>query len=177
MLLCLRCGAQEHTFSVMTYNVKRYAVIDRDNDGDVDDPKPETERLAIRDLLLKERPDILTVQEMGGPQIFTRFCDELRLAGLDYPYVELLDRGRFEMNLAILSRFPLASVIHHTNEWYSIGDAKVPVARGFLDVDIQVTPTFRVRLVAAHLKSKVYSSLGQTEMRRNEARLLNKIVR
>ncbi|HKL21263.1 MAG TPA: hypothetical protein VJ904_05620, partial [Tichowtungia sp.] len=43
-----------------------------------------------------------------------------------------------------------------------------------MDVTIQVTPEYRFRLINAHLKSKVYSPLGQTEMRRNEARLLTK---
>jgi endonuclease/exonuclease/phosphatase family metal-dependent hydrolase len=81
------------------------------------------------------------------------------------------------MNLAVLSRFPITAVQHRTNDWYSIGEAKMPVLRGFIDVDIQVNPTYRFRLLTAHLKSKVYHALGQTEMRRNEARLLNKAVR
>jgi len=77
----------------------------------------------------------------------------------------------------VLSRFPIVAVQHHTNDWYSIGAVKRLVARGFLDVEVQVNPTYRFRLLTAHLKSKVYSRLGQTEMRRNEARLLNKIIR
>ncbi|MFA7369790.1 MAG: endonuclease/exonuclease/phosphatase family protein, partial [Kiritimatiellales bacterium] len=109
--------------------------------------------------------------------MFAQFRRELRTAGLDYPYAELLERGQREINLAVLSRFPIVSVQHHTNEWYSIGEARVPVARGFLDVDIQVGSQYRFRLLAAHFKSKVYNSLGQTEMRRNEARLLNKVIR
>jgi endonuclease/exonuclease/phosphatase family metal-dependent hydrolase len=128
-------------------------------------------------LIAKERPDVLSVQEMGDAAVFAQFREELRAAGLDYPYAELLPRGRVEINLAVLSRFPIVAVQHHTNEWYSIGEAKVPVARGFLAVEIQVNPAYRFRLLTAHLKSKVYSHLGQTEMRRNEARLLNKVIR
>ncbi|MCC7300249.1 MAG: endonuclease/exonuclease/phosphatase family protein [Verrucomicrobia bacterium] len=180
-LLCLAlpiiCWPQTDTFSVMTYNLRQYALTDRDGGGTPDDPKPEKERLAVTALIVKERPDVLTVQEMGDARVFTQFRDELRAAGLDYPYAELLERGRREINLAVLSRFPILSVQHRTNEWYSIGEAKVPVARGFLDVELQVNPKYRFRLLAAHLKSKVYSPLGQTEMRRNEARLLNKVVR
>jgi len=76
----------------------------------------------------------------------------------------------------VLSRFLIISVQNRTNDWYSIVLTKVQVARGFMDVDIQVNPAYRFCLMNAHLKSKVYSSLGQTEMRRNEARLLNKAV-
>ena len=177
ILLLLGGYAEAETFSVMTYNLQRYALMDRDGGGSLDDPKPENERTAVVALIAKERPDVLTVQEMGDEFIFGQFRDALRAAGLDYPHAELLRRGRWEINLAVLSRFPIVSVQHHTNDWYSIGPAKVPVARGFLDVTIQVTPDYSFRLLSAHLKSKVYSKFGQTEMRRNEARLLNKNVR
>lgn len=164
------------TFSVMSYNVHQYGLMDRDNDGE-DDPKPVAEQNAVVQLIARENPDVLFVQEMGDEITFDQFRRALRDAGVDYAYSELLRRGSIEANLALLSRFPIVSAQHHTNEWYSIGEAKVHVARGFLDVELQVTPTYRFRLLGAHLKSKVFSPLGQTEMRRNEARLLNKTVR
>jgi len=173
------CGKfpKADTFSVMTYNVHQYALMDRDGGGEADEPKPEAERKAVVALIAKERPDVLTVQEMGDEITFGQFREDLRHAGLNYPYTELLQRGTIEANLAVLSRYPILSVQHRTNDWYSIGPAKVPVARGFLDVTIQVNPDYQFRLLSAHLKSKVFSPLGQTEMRRNEARLLNKNVR
>lgn len=174
---CDRPPKPAGTFSVMTYNLRQYALMDRDGGGELNDPKPESERRAALLLIAKEKPDVLSVQEMGDSAIFTQFRFDLQAAGLNYPYAELLERGRFEVNLAVLSRFPIVSIQNHTNEVYSIGEAKIPVTRGFLDVEIQVNPDYRFRLLAAHLKSKVYSPLGQTEMRRNEARLLNKIVR
>lgn len=164
-------------FSVMTYNVHQYALMDRDGGGEADDSKPQAARDAVVKLIAGARPDVLALQEMGDEITFSRFQAALRDAGLDYPYAELLQRGQTEINLAVLSRFPIISVQHRTNDWYSIGPAKVPVSRGFQDVDIQVNPDYRFRLINAHLKSKVYSPLGQTEMRRNEARLLNKAVR
>jgi endonuclease/exonuclease/phosphatase family metal-dependent hydrolase len=169
--------APEKSFSVMTYNLRQYALMDRDGDGESDDPKPENERRAAISLIAKAYPDVLALQEMGDAAMFAQFRDDLRTAGLDYPYAELLNRGRMEINLAVLSRFPIVSVQHHTNDWYSIGQVRQPVARGFLDVEFQVNPQYRFRLLTAHLKSKVYHPLGQTEMRRNEARLLNKVIR
>lgn len=181
LLVCLAlpliCRPQTDTFSVMTYNLRQYTLTDRDGGGTPDDPKPENERRAAVQLIAKEHPDVLAVQEMGDATVFARFRDDLRTAGLNYPYAELLECGRREINLAVLSRFPVVSVQHHTNEWYSIGEARLPVARGFLDVELQVNSKYRFRLLTAHLKSKVYNPLGQTEMRRNEARLLNKAIR
>jgi endonuclease/exonuclease/phosphatase family metal-dependent hydrolase len=174
---CGRRTAPENTFSVMTYNVRQYALTDRDGDGEWNDPKPENERRAVIGLIAGECPDVLSVQEMGDSAVFGQFRTDLKAAGLDYPYGSLLERGRFGVNLAVLSRFPMISVERRTNEFYSIGEARVAVARGFLDVEFQVNSQYRFRLLAAHLKSKVYSPLGQTEMRRNEARLLNKAVR
>ena len=173
------CGnpPESDTFSVMTYNLQQYTLMDRDGDGESDDPKPQDERDAVTVLIAKQGPDVLFVQEMGDEMVFAQFRRALQDAGLSYPYAELLQRGRIEVNLAVLSRYPIVSVQHRTNDWYSISSAKVPVTRGFLDVEIQVTPSYRFRLLGAHLKSKVYSPLGQTEMRRNEARLLNKAVR
>jgi endonuclease/exonuclease/phosphatase family metal-dependent hydrolase len=161
----------------MTYNVHQYTLAGRGENGAKDDPKPESEREAILSLLRKERPDVLALQEMGGAPAFAQFRAGLREAGLDYPYAELLEKGRADMNLAVLSRFPFRNVRYHTNDWYSIGEAKLTVLRGFLDVEIEVNPRYRFRMITAHLKSKVYNPLGQTEMRRNEARLLNKVIR
>lgn len=181
LLVCLAlpliCWPQADTFSVMTYNLHQYALTDRDDGDEPNDPKPENARRAAILLIAKEHPDVLAAQEMGGAAVFAQFRDDLRAAGLNYPYAQLLERGRRDINLAVLSRFPIVSVQKHTNDWYSIGEARLPVARGFLDVELQVNPKYRFRLLTAHLKSKVYNPLGQTEMRRNEARLLNKIIR
>jgi endonuclease/exonuclease/phosphatase family metal-dependent hydrolase len=164
-------------FSVMTYNLCRYSLADRDNDGQKNDPKPSVEHDAVIELIADTRPDILAVQEIGSPSVFEEFRYALRNAGLDYEHTEYLQRGQSEINLAVLSRFPIVSRQPHTDDTYSIGDAKIPVLRGFLDIEIQVNPNYKFRLMDAHLKSKVFHMLGQTEMRRNEARLLNNYVR
>ena len=164
-------------FSVMSYNLGRYSLADRDGDGQKNDPKPSGEREALIQLISAARPDVLAVQEIGSPSVFEEFRYALRNAGLDYEHTEYLQRGQSEINLAVLSRFPIISRSPHTDDTYTIGDADIPVLRGFLDVEIQANPGYKFRLIGAHLKSKVFHALGQTEMRRNEARLLNKHVR
>lgn len=173
------CGLQAHTreFSVMTYNLHRFTLDDRDNDGKVDDPKPDAECRAVAQIIAQANPDVLAIQEIGSKPFLNAFQAWLKTEGLKYEYVEMLQRGDRESNLAVLSRFPIIGSTHHTNEWYSIGKAKVAVARGFLETKIQVDESYSFHLLNAHLKSKVFSRLGQTEMRRNEARLLNKTVR
>jgi len=88
-----------------------------------------------------------------------------------------LQRDQSEKNLALLSRYPIIASYMHTDDAFSIGDAHVPVQRGFLEADIAINPTYHFRLLVAQLKSKEYHPLGHTEMRRNEARLLNNHVR
>jgi endonuclease/exonuclease/phosphatase family metal-dependent hydrolase len=164
-------------FSVMTYNLRLYGAEDREGGGPQADPKPEAERAALVAVLAAERPAVLALQEMGGPEFFASFRAELKSHGLDYPHAEYVQRGRQQANLALLSRFPISAREPHTNDVYRIGAAQVPVARGFLDVTIAVNRDYTFRILVAHLKSKVFHQLGQTEMRRNEARLLNNHVR
>lgn len=171
----------EDEFSVMTYNTLRYSLEDRDHDGQRDDPKPPEERDALISLIAEVDPDVLALEEIGDAAIFAELKQALETAGLAYGFEEFLQRNANsdrQVNLAVLSRLPIVSHQSHTDDVYTIGDAKdVPVARGFIDVDIGVNPAYRFKLMVAHLKSKVYHELGQTEMRRNEARLLNKHVR
>jgi endonuclease/exonuclease/phosphatase family metal-dependent hydrolase len=164
-------------FSVMTFNLNQYALIDRDGNADTLEPKPREEAEAIIEVIRQVSPDILAVQEMGDPAAWAEFKFSLRQAGLEYGHEEYLRRGKHELNIAVLSRFPIVADHSHTDDTYTIGPAQFPVMRGIIEVDIEVNPAYRLRLMAAHLKSKVFHSFGQAEMRRNEARLLGNHVR
>ncbi len=164
-------------FSVMTYNLDRYGFHDRNQDGQRNNPKPEAEIESVLAVISSASPDILAVQEIGSPPVFDDFVRRLERAGLEYEFREYLQRNDSEMNLAVLSRYPIVSRQSKLDDRYRIGEAQVPVQRGFIDVDISINPAYSIRVMAAQLKSKDYHPLGQTEMRRNEARLLNKHVR
>lgn len=167
----------EGEFSVMTFNLNQYALVDRDGTADTLEPKPREEADAIIQAIRQAAPDILAVQEMGAPAAWAEFKYSLRQAGLEYGHEEYLRRGKSELNIAVLSRFPIVDRHSHTADTYTIGPTKFPVMRGIIEVDIEVAPQYRLRLMVAHLKSKVFHSFGQAEMRRNEARLLNNHVR
>ncbi|HAL92406.1 MAG TPA: hypothetical protein DCM68_05210, partial [Verrucomicrobia bacterium] len=159
------------------FNLNQYALVDRDGTSATLEPKPREEAEAIIGVIQQVSPDILAVQEMGDPAAWAEFKYSLRQAGLEYGHEEYLRRGKSELNLAVLSRFPIVAKNSHTDDTYTIGPTKFPVMRGILEIDIAVNPQYRLRLMVAHLKSKVFHSFGQAEMRRNEARLLNNHVR
>jgi len=164
-------------FSVATYNLARHTLDDRDRDGQRNDPKPSAERAAQASLLARLRPDILAVQEIGTEPVLRGFVADLRAAGLDYPHVEHVIRPGSDVGLAVLSRFPFVERTPRIDDTYRIGETNLPVLRGFADVVVEPAEGYRFRLMVAHLKSKIYHPLGQTEMRRNEARLLANHVR
>lgn len=165
-------------FSVMTFNLNQYARIDRDGSAETLEPKPREETEALIETIRQVSPDILAVQEMGDPLSWDDFKLRLREAGLDdYHYEEYLRRDPNDRNLALLSRFPIVARNPHTDDTYTIGPTQFPVRRGILEVDIDVSPSYRLRLMVAHLKSKLFHTYGQAEMRRNEARLLNNHIR
>ncbi|HIE11084.1 MAG TPA: endonuclease/exonuclease/phosphatase family protein [Kiritimatiellae bacterium] len=164
-------------YSIMTYNLKAFGYEDRDGDGQRDDPKPREEVQAVVDLIAAASPDVLAIQEIGGADMLEQLRYSLRDRGVEYKDAEFIERGGYQKNIALLSRFPIISRQSHLDDTYKLGDVELPVARGIIDVTMQVTPAYRLRVMVAHLKSKVYHPLGQTEMRRSEARILGKHVR
>ena len=169
--------AAKGEFSVMTFNLHLYTLIDRDSATDILEPKPRKEAKAIIETIRQASPDILAVQEMGGPDAWKEFKHSLQQAGLDYPHEEYLRNGNKELNIALLSRFPILASQLHTNDTYTIGPTQFPVQRGIIEADIEINSAYRLRLMVAHLKSKQFHEYGQAEMRRNEARLLCNHVR
>ncbi len=160
-----------------TYNLAWYSLDDRDGDGQRNDPKPAAERDAMASLLARIDADVLAVQEIGPTAMVEDLRHNLRARGLDYPYVDHAIRPQSDLGLAVFSRFPIVERKPRLDDAYRIGATNLPVLRGFADVTIEAAPGYRFRLIVAHLKSKTYHPLGQTEMRRNEARLLANHVR
>lgn len=188
--LVAACGAEQRndspntgdardpdTFLVMSYNLDRYAYQDRTGDGQMTDMKPDASREAVLRMIAEADPDILALQEMGGDDVFAAFQDALAKRGMTYPFAELVQQNDSDLHIGLLCRYPVVSAVHHLQDTYSMGPEERAVGRGFLEADISINPDYQFRLMVAHLKSKQYHPLGQTEMRRNEARLLNNHIR
>jgi endonuclease/exonuclease/phosphatase family metal-dependent hydrolase len=119
-------------------------------------------------------PDILGVCEMGPPDCFDDFKKRLDGAGLGYTDFEYVQGADPERHLALLSRFPIVARQSMTDVPIQINGAVDKVRRGFLDVTVQVTPGYSLRLVGAHLKSKLPIPEGEAIVRRYEAHALRK---
>ena len=158
-------------FTVMSYNVRMFRYSDRDNDGQEDDFKPESEVIPLLGLIHDAAPDIVVMQELGDLAALETLRQRLKELGSDYPHYDHLIGSSDFANLGILSKFPIIARDPLTNLVYSIQSNTLPVLRGFQQVDIDVRG-HPIRVINAHLKSKLFHELGQTEMRRNEARLL-----
>ncbi|MDZ4199096.1 MAG: endonuclease/exonuclease/phosphatase family protein [Kiritimatiellia bacterium] len=163
--------------SVMSWNLDNYRPLDRTGDGQASDPKPLPQRQAIAALIRRVAPDVLILQEMGNPAVFEEFRASLEQNSLHYPHSEHLAAPDSEQNLALFSRHPILHRTPRLQESYRIGTHDLFVQCGFLDVEIKPPVGRNLRILAAHLKSKTFHPAGQTEMRRNEARLLGAIVR
>lgn len=54
-------------------------------------PKPEAEKSIIQKNILKVRPDILVIQEIGGKDFLNELKNDLSDLGLDYAYSFLIE--------------------------------------------------------------------------------------
>ncbi len=163
---------------VAGYNVENYTVTDR-RDGNVHEknaPKPEKEKEALFRIIKEINPDILGVCEMGPKDQFEDFKKHLEDAGLGYKDFEFVDGPDPQRHLALVSRFPIIERHSVVDAGYKLDGKEEKVKRGFLDVTIQVTPDYKLRLVGCHLKSKLAVPEGEALVRRNEAHLLHQHV-
>ncbi len=172
-----RALPDENTFSVLSFNLDRFGFDDRTSDGQVVDMKPEAELQAVFSILADLRPDILAVQELGGGDVYATFLDTLTERGLDYPFHTILEQEGSEFHLALFSRFPFTSLQLHKDDRFTADGQSFPVKRGFIEADIAVNPNYSFRIIVAQLKSKAFHPVGHSELRRNEARILNNWVR
>jgi len=114
---------------------------------------------------------------MGSPTALQQLQADLQKAGLEYPFSDHLTGFDTNIHLALLSRFPIISRNPHTNDSFLLYGRRYRVSRGFAEVEIEVTPSYRFTLINAHLKSqRSVHYADQAELREEEARLLRRIV-
>ena len=87
-LFILISGTLVAEVRVGTYNIRIYLMTDRLVDGTwrKNYPKPENEKTALREIIAREKPDILAIQEMGtAPYLQELLRDLKRINGIDIP--------------------------------------------------------------------------------------------
>ncbi|HMO49762.1 MAG TPA: endonuclease/exonuclease/phosphatase family protein [Kiritimatiellia bacterium] len=164
-------------FAMMFFNLDHFALADRDGDGQADDFKPDGEVDALVAVIARARPAILAVQEVGDDEALRHLQTRLHEAGHRLDYRSFLPPKDAPTGLGLLSRFPLVDHSPASPFTYSIRERALAVQRGFQHVEVNLPEGRSLRIVHAHLKSKDFHEAGQTEMRRNEARLLATYVR
>ena len=162
---------------VMSLNLGDWAMLDRDGDADTLEAKPAEERAALAALVAAADADVLVVQGVGGADAWEQLRLELEEAGVRYKFAEHLAVEGEVLNQGVLSRLEIVERQSHTEERYTIGPRRFAVKHGILDVTVDTGGGERLRVMGVDLKDKSYDDFGQTERRRNEARLLNNLVR
>jgi endonuclease/exonuclease/phosphatase family metal-dependent hydrolase len=172
-----------NTFTVGSYNVENWLVMDRSESGGRRGPqrllpKPDIEKEAVWAIIEKFQPDVLGVIEMGARAELQELADGLAERGLRYPYTEWIQGSDDTRHVCLISRFPIVARHPHTTDTYGAGGQVRRVLRGVLEVTVQVNESYTFTAFVAHLKSKRATRTGpsEAEIRLGEARVLRRHV-
>ena len=166
-------------FVVAAYNLENYLRMDRHTKGETvaDAPKPEREIAAIVKIIGEIRPDVLGLMEIGGEDMLSDLQARLRTAGIDLPHRVWVRGADEERHLALLSRFPITQDRSQNDVSFQLDGRVQRMPRGILDATVQVAPSYRLRLLGVHLKSKrTTPNYDQARLREREADMLRKHV-
>src|SRR5947209_1215440 len=126
--------ARAEPFRVATYNIENYL----DEPTDTRPAKSDEAKGKVCENIVALKPDVLALQEMGGRTAYKQLRNCLESKGLTFPHAEYITGFDTNIHLAVLSRFPFASVHPHTNDSFLLDGRRFRVSRGFAQVDIAV---------------------------------------
>jgi len=156
-------------FRVATYNLENYL----DGTSRKGRVKSTESKAKIRESIGAINPDVIALQEIGSLDILQELRASLASEHLEFPHWEYLTGADEDLHIAILSKFPFAARLLHTEDGYALNGSKYRVRRGFAEMDVPVTPMLSFTLFAAHLKSKNEDAEADASaLRLEEARLL-----
>jgi endonuclease/exonuclease/phosphatase family metal-dependent hydrolase len=182
ILVCLTpwtITSSSEQFNFVAYNLKNYLKMDRRINGKLEKNalKPAQEITQLVKIISKSKPAVIGISEMGNLEDLNHFKDQLAQAGLKYPHFELTFGSDPVRHVGLLSQFPITERNSQTDLTYRIGKKELPFQRGILDVTIQPSKDYQLRLLGIHLKSKrEVEEADQALMRRNEAELLRQHI-
>jgi len=160
-------------FRVATYNLNNYletAIGTRP-------AKTAESKAKIRESIRATKADVLALQEIGGTNALLELRGSLQAEGLDYPHWEFVAGHDTNIQVAVLSRFPIVARRPHTNDSFLLFGRRFRVSRGFAEMDIQVNQRYTFTLLTCHLKSRRPVPEGdEAEMREQEALILREKI-
>jgi endonuclease/exonuclease/phosphatase family metal-dependent hydrolase len=161
------------TVRIATYNVENYLEVS----NGARPGKSEDARAKVRDSIRALKPDVIALQEIGGTNALFELQASLKVAGLDLPQWELVRGFDTNIQVAVLSRFPIVSRRPHTNDYFLLGGRRFRVTRGFAEVDIKVNENYSFTLINAHLKSRLpIPEADEADLRLEEAKILREAI-
>lgn len=160
-------------FRVATYNLENYLHAPL---GTRPAKSPEG-RAKIRESLRAINADVVALQEIGGSNVLLELRASLKSEGLDYAFWELVHGWDTNIQVAVLSRFPITARRPHTNDSFLLFGRRFRVSRGFAEVDIRVNDRYSFTLITTHLKSRrPVPDADEAELREQEALLLREKI-
>lgn len=166
--LALPAAAAE-SFRVVEYNIENYLEVS----NSARPGKSADAKAAVRDTIHALKPDVIALEEVGGTNALFELQGSLKSDGLDLPNWELVYGSDTNIQVAILSRFPITARRPQTNDFYLLAGRRWRVSRGFAEVDIKVSDRFSFTMIATHLKAKVpIPEADEADMRLEEAKIL-----
>jgi endonuclease/exonuclease/phosphatase family metal-dependent hydrolase len=157
---------------VASFNVENYLKMERRVDGKTvqNAPKPEEEIASVVEVIKEINPDILGIVEMGDESMLEDLRARLKAAGLDYPEKEWVKGADAARHIALLSRFPIVARNSRDEVPFELNGTQQRISRGILDVTVQLSDSYKLHLVGAHLKSRrEVPGLDQQALRAKEA--------
>jgi endonuclease/exonuclease/phosphatase family metal-dependent hydrolase len=160
-------------FRVATYNLENYLHAPLGTR-----PAKSLEgRAKIRESLRAINADVVALQEIGGTNVLMELRASLMSEGLDYPFWEHVPGWDTNIQVAVLSRFPITARRPHTNDSFLLFGRRFRVSRGFAEVDIKVNDRYSFTLLTTHLKSRrPVPDADEAELREQEALLLREKI-
>jgi endonuclease/exonuclease/phosphatase family metal-dependent hydrolase len=171
-------SAAQGSLRFIAYNVENWLTMDRYVDDKLqrDNPKPDSEKKAVVNLLTSHKPDVIGVCEIGTAADLAEIRESLKAAGLDLPHTHYVGGTDPVRHLGLLSRFPILSTAKPAETEFQLSGKTFGINRGILDASIAVQGK-PYRFIGVHLKSKrAIDEADQEEMRVHEARLLRRHV-
>lgn len=167
-LLCVAVSG-ETRFTVATYNVENYHLRAFGNRQ----PKSPEARAKVVGHLAAIKPDVVAFQEMGDRAALEELQAALKQSGVDLPNLEHVTGWDTNIFVGVLSRFPVNTRNHHTNDSFLLNGRRFYASRGVAEVEFKVNDTYRFSLLTTHLKSKrQVAEADEAELREQEAILL-----
>jgi endonuclease/exonuclease/phosphatase family metal-dependent hydrolase len=162
----------------IAYNVENWLTMDRYVGQKLrkSSPKPDSEKLAVVQILTTNKPDVIGLCEIGEPKDLAEIQQSLKAAGLDLPHSQYIGGSDPIRHLGLLSRYPLTAPTSPAATQYQMQGRTFAINRGILDASFQAHGK-TYRFLGVHLKSKrEIEDANQEEMRVHEARLLRRHV-